>query len=580
MKLFSLEAELSLNTSGFTSGINTSRNQMEDMKNDMGGVQEEATKTGGILESALGHAIGDFIADVGSQLGQFVVDFTGDSIELASSVEQTNEKLKVLFGDEGAASIRAWATTTKEQFGISEQAAKKYVADIAGLWGGEHLGFTTEELMDMATSLVELTGDLASFNNFTVQETWTKILSGMRGETEAIEDLGIDLRAASIAPYFDMNVDAWGKLDQKERIEKTYEYALAMTTKAQGDFARTGDTFQNQMAMLTANVEELQATLGDKLLPVATEIVTWMNSLFGAGEGGAEAMKDMSTELGETYATIDTTTTNALALINALAEMEAAGVDTANEQSVWNQLLKDLSGTMPEISGLIDTTTGSINGGTEALKEYVQQWQESQKQIAMTQAVQELQNEVTKAQTELLEAQWAREAAERTPSDAEAQRQGYVDRFKTYLLETGEIGQMEAQYMDNAAVEMMLVDMYEAGDAFAVMIAGVIDSLSDDESRLSQLRAKEAAAQLKFEEAQAKMAEIMQTLDYMQNEKAAAPSETKTGPTQGETYQPQPLNIELKVILNGEDISAALVPSVTGAVMGMIDWQLQTKAGG
>ena len=566
MKLFTLVAELELATNNFTTGVNNARADMTDLKNDMGIVQQEAQNTGSILESALGHALGDFLSSAASALSEYAVEFGKDSITIEASAEQTNEKMKALFGQEGADTVRQWATTTKEQFGISENAAKQYVSDIAGLWGSEHLGFSTEELTGMAMKLVELTGDLASFNNFSVAETWTKILSGMRGETEAIEDLGIDLRAASIAPYFDMKESDWGKLDQKERILKTYEYALAMTTHAQGDFARTSDTYQNQLAMMTANIEELKEALGTELLPVMNELVTWFNSLFGGAKSGSEAIEDVGTTLGDTYANIEVTTANALALVNALQEMEKAGVDTAEEQSIWNGLLDDLSKTLPGIDSLLNSTTGAINGGTTALKEYVTQWQATQREVALAQAMQESMNEVTKAQTDLVKAQLELDIAKRTQGSSEERQAGYMDQFRGYLQESH--GWDQEMLSNAAAVTMELMDMVEAGDAFAVMIAGLMDDAisNDDADKVKALESEVAAAQLALTETQAKYEALMASMEHLQK--------TTTEEDKTKESAKQPVTIVLQATIDGQEVSTILTPKVVGAAMDEIDWKI------
>ena len=234
--LFELQAKLGLDTNEFNTGVSTATAQGKTLAEQIG-ADAESIKSA--FSNAFSFSVGQLMADGFRSALDAAWDFTAESVEVAASVEQTNEKLKQLFGEEGAAQVRSWAETTKELYGVSSQAAKQYAADIAGLWGSETIGFTPEQLLEMSTGLVELTGDLASFHNFSVQETWTKLLSGMRGETEAIEDLGIDLRANAVAPFFDMEPNDWGKLDQRTRILLTYEYTLASTAKAQGDFART-----------------------------------------------------------------------------------------------------------------------------------------------------------------------------------------------------------------------------------------------------------------------------------------------------------------------------------------------------
>lgn len=576
MKLFTLEAELTLNTAGFNAAVSNARDQMGDMTNDLTGVASEAERTGGILESALGHAIGDFISNLGSQMGQFAIDFAGDSITIASAVEQTHAKLEALFGKEGAAEIRAWAETTKDQYGISAQAAKQYAADIAGLWGSEHLGFSDEELMNMATRLVELTGDLASFNNFSVAETWTKILSGMRGETEAIEDLGIDLRAASIAPYFDMKESDWGKLDQKDRILKTYEYALAMTAHAQGDFARTSDSYQNQLAMFNANIEELKGTLGDQLLPVLKDAVTLLNSFFGAGEDGSEAMKGISSELGETYATIDTTATNALALVEALRQMEEQGVDTADEQSMWNKLLEDLKSTLPGIGDLIDDTTGSINGGTKALENYVTEWQTMQREMAVASAMQSYQAEIAAQAQKVAQLELQRNITNMTDADAEARRMGYLQQAADYLF-AGE------EY--NLADVTDILDLYdrieasvEEGDSYAKYLSDSIDAIDDRDKNRQQLEADYLAATAQLEAMNQQMIAMQSQIEALLiGTGAKKPAATEGPEARG---VPTPVNLSVQVIVDGEEVSAVLVPKVSGEVMNRLDWRFSQIAKG
>lgn len=577
MKLFALYGDLTLATQNFNSGVEAARAQMKDLQGEMDGVQGAATKTGSVLEGALGHALGDILSGVTQAAIETAFTFATEGVELASNMEETNAKIDTIFGA-SAENIHRWAKTTKESYGIGELSAKTYAAQVAGIISTESKNLTSEEIENISTSLVGLAGDLASFHNMSFPETWKKLLSGLRGETEAIEDLGVDLRVSNLADAFGMSPKDWGELDQRTRLLNTYQYIMQETALAQGDFARTSDSYANQLRQLEENIQELKTSFGESLLPVMTQLVTWFNSLFGGTKNTTNAMDGMVDSFSSTYATIETTTANALALVNALSEMEAAGVDTANEQGVWNTLLSELSATLPGIDALLNTTTGAINGGTEALKNYVLQWQETQREIAVTQAVQGLQNEVTKAQTDLLEAQWALEAAERTPTQTEALQLGYINRFREYLVTTGQVSQMESDYMDNAAVDIMLSDMAEAGDVFAGVISGLIDSLTSDEDKLTELQSQEAAAKLEYELAVAKLNETLTSLEYMQKEdQTQGTGREKTGTT-GKELPAQNITITLNASIDGTALKATLVPEVTSSVLNNIDWRFQTKA--
>lgn len=112
------------------------------------------------------------------------------------------------------------------------------------------IGLSEDQLLDMSTKLVELSGDLASFHNMSVNEVWNKLLSGMRGETEAIERLGIDVHVATLAGFYNMEERAWSKLEQGQKTMLLYNYILESTKHVEGDFKRTSDTYNNQVALL------------------------------------------------------------------------------------------------------------------------------------------------------------------------------------------------------------------------------------------------------------------------------------------------------------------------------------------
>lgn len=444
--LFELQAKLGLDTNEFNTGVSTATAQGKTLAEQIG-ADAESIKSA--FSNAFSFSVGQLMADGFRSALDAAWDFTAESVEVAASVEQTNEKLKQLFGEEGAAQVRSWAETTKELYGVSSQAAKQYAADIAGLWGSETIGFTPEQLLEMSTGLVELTGDLASFHNFSVQETWTKLLSGMRGETEAIEDLGIDLRANAVAPFFDMEPNDWGKLDQRTRILLTYEYTLASTAKAQGDFARTGDTYQNQLAMFNANIEELQSTLGDKLLPTATSLLQFMNALFGDTVNAEEVVGDLSKTFVTTYGEIATTTDNALALVEALERMEQDGVDTDAEYQRWADTLRELQTLIPSVSSLIDEQSGSIIGGTTALRDNVQAWKEDGAAMARSAILEEQYQNVAQQEIATGKAELRYQTALKT-------WQGYADLAESLRTEAEEY--LLSAFPDRYEVQ---ADLYE-----------------------------------------------------------------------------------------------------------------------
>lgn len=578
MKLMELEATLSLNTTGFETGVKGAKDELSGMGEQFNQLQKDANDTNGIMQGALGHALGDFFSSMTQEMISAAFEFARGSIDIASSMEEVQNVVDTTFGGD-AGKINAWARNTAKAYGISELAALKYAGTMGATLDG--MGIGKDRLDDMSISLVQLAGDMASFYNLDSATAFQKILSGMTGEMEPLKSLGIVMSAENLKAHaLAMGIEtSWIKMDTATQTLVRYDYLMNQTAKAQGDFSKTQDSYANQMRTLQMNIESLQTSLGNELLPVLTNIVSFFNSMFGGAESGADAIENVGTSLGETYSRIDTTTANALALVEALAQMEEAGVNTNEEQSAWNRLLEELTKTLPGISKEIDKTTGSINGGTDALRDYVTQWQTTQREIAIASALQEAQAEVTAKQQQVAEKEWAYNIATITDQDKEARESELYKQYGDYLKNVH--GWTDDQLDTRAWVDVDLVDRYEAGDAFASYIVRELETLWESDNSIEAAKSEVLAAQAELADAQAKFDAMYATLEYMSGGKPAAVSDAQTGSGKQDAGMIAQLpNIDVHVYLDGTEISAELIPGVTGAVMSAISWQVQNKVGG
>ena len=69
------------------------------------------------------------------------------------------------------------------------------------------------------------------------------------------------------------------ELSQLEQVMLRYNYVMAMTKNAHGDFERTGGGAANQTRMFQENLKELGVTFGTYLLPYFTKTVIQLNEL-------------------------------------------------------------------------------------------------------------------------------------------------------------------------------------------------------------------------------------------------------------------------------------------------------------
>lgn len=111
-----------------------------------------------------------------------------------------------------------------------------------------------------------------------------------------------------------------------------------------------------------------------------------------------------------------------------LEELQGKTELTTAEQEEWKNLCSGLVQIMPELNSLINTETGEIQGGTQALRDNIEQWKEKAYAEALTQRLTQLyqeqieaENLLTEAEGKLFEAHSNLSEAQRTGNDLVAQ---------------------------------------------------------------------------------------------------------------------------------------------------------------
>ena len=62
-------------------------------------------------------------------------------------------------------------------------------------------GYTEAQAYDMSTRLTALAGDVASFYNLDIDESYTKMKSVYTGETESLKELGVVMTQAALDQF-------------------------------------------------------------------------------------------------------------------------------------------------------------------------------------------------------------------------------------------------------------------------------------------------------------------------------------------------------------------------------------------
>ena len=212
------------------------------------------------------------------KIGQALLKIGKEAISAASDLEEVQNVVDVTFGD-GASKIESWAKAAGTQFGLTETQAKKFTSTLGAMM--KSAGMSGNEIVDMSTDLAGLAADMASFYNLDFDTAFQKIRSGISGETEPLKQLGINMSVANLNAYALQQglSKTFEQMTQGEQTMLRYQYIMAATADAQGDFSRTSDGYANSLRTLETNIESVKTKLGDVLIPKITEAVGWVNTL-------------------------------------------------------------------------------------------------------------------------------------------------------------------------------------------------------------------------------------------------------------------------------------------------------------
>nr|DAQ39842.1 MAG TPA: minor tail protein [Bacteriophage sp.] len=202
----------------------------------------------------------------------------GDAIDISSSLTEVENVVRQTFGQYESL-INNFAKTSIEKFGMSELSAKQFASRFQAM--GTALDIPQGKMAKMSIRLTELAGDMASFYDVSQEDIAKSLQSVFSGTTAPMRRYGIDLTQATLKEWalkqgLDANISS---MTQAEKAMLRYQYVLAHTTNITGDFARTADTWHNQITMLKENFKALGAVVGGGLINAFKPFIKVLNSV-------------------------------------------------------------------------------------------------------------------------------------------------------------------------------------------------------------------------------------------------------------------------------------------------------------
>jgi hypothetical protein len=194
----------------------------------------------------------------------------GKAVQSASNFEAEFEGVNQVFGD-AAKSVQRFADQAAQSAGLSATEALQASKTFGLFATGAGLG--TQEAAKFSTEMVQLAGDLGSFNDVPTADALAAIQSGLMGQAEPLRKFGVFLDDATLknALFEATGEKVEGTLTTQQKMMAAYNAILGQTTLQQGDFVKYQDTLGNQLKTISTEFENLTKDIGLMLIPAITE---------------------------------------------------------------------------------------------------------------------------------------------------------------------------------------------------------------------------------------------------------------------------------------------------------------------
>lgn len=269
-----VDFELLLNSNPFNKGLKNASTQIKSS-----GIENSLKNIGKIALAAFSV--------------KAIVNFGKECINLGSDLAEVQNVVDVTFGNLNT-EVNKFAESAIDKFGLGQTVTKKYVGTFGAM--SKAFGFSNQEALAMSETLTGLAGDVASFYNLSSDEAYTKLKSVFTGETETLKDLGVVMTQNALDQYALAN--GYGKttanMSEQEKVALRYKFVLDKLSLANGDFARTSDSWANQTRVLSLRFNELKATLGQGFINIFTPIVKGINFVLSKLQVLANAFKSFT----------------------------------------------------------------------------------------------------------------------------------------------------------------------------------------------------------------------------------------------------------------------------------------------
>lgn len=271
------------------------RKKMKEVENQVKGTSDRVKNaTAKVREqsNSIGSAFGKLAKFAGfAILGKKLLDVGMYSTQTALEVSASMNQIKRQMG-ESSQSFLKWVNDNANAMNMGVGEATNYGAVYSNLFSG--FIKDTNKLSAYTAKMLQTSAVVAEGSGRSITDVMERIRSGLLGNTEAIEDLGINVNVAMIKSTEAFkrfsNGQSWQQLDYQTQQQIRLMAILEQAT------AKYGDTLSNsvngRISLFKSLMKDAALNLGNSMLPIINAIMPVLNSF-------AMVLKNVTAKLAE-----------------------------------------------------------------------------------------------------------------------------------------------------------------------------------------------------------------------------------------------------------------------------------------
>ena len=322
------------------------KKKMKEVESQVKGTSDQVKNaTAKVREqsNSIGSAFGKLAKFAGfAYLGKKLLDVGMYSAQTALEVSASMNQIKRQMG-ESSQSFLKWVNDNANAMNMGVGEATNYGAVYSNLFSG--FIKDTNKLSAYTAKMLQTSAVVAEGSGRSITDVMERIRSGLLGNTEAIEDLGINVNVAMIQSTEAFkrfaNGQSWNQLDYQTQQQIRLMAILEQATAKYGN--TLSQSVNGRISLFKSLLKDSALNIGNSMLPIINAIMPVLNSF-------AMVLKNVTGKLAEFIAL----------LFNKKATVKDGGV--ASAASSAGDALKDAAGGAGDLADAMDDADDASGG--------------------------------------------------------------------------------------------------------------------------------------------------------------------------------------------------------------------------